>query len=88
MADFFDNKEKEFTAVPLENEEERADPFLVKPELLDNTNEDVAILRKKGYGGDDHSDPASINIPIPASKYDKVKYHEWGSISNTCYQQS
>ena len=31
MADFFDNTEEEYTEVPMENEEERADLLLVTP---------------------------------------------------------
>ena len=45
-------------------------------------------MRKEGYGVDDDNDPAPENIPTPAAKDDKVKYHEWGSRSNICYRQS
>ena len=58
MADFFDNTEEESTSVPVENEEEGADPSLVIPELSDNTNEDVARLRKDVYGVDDNNSPS------------------------------
>ena len=47
----------------VENEEEGADTQLVTPELSDNTNKDVARLRKEGYGVDDDNDPAPENIP-------------------------
>ena len=59
MADLFNNTEDESTAVLVENEEEGADPSLVTPELPDNTNKDVAILRKEGYRVDDdnNTDP-------------------------------
>ena len=46
MADFLDNMEEESMAVPVENEEEGADPLLVTPELSDNTNKDLARLMK------------------------------------------
>ena len=55
--------------------EEGADPSLVTPELSDNINEDVARLRKGGYGVDDDTDPSLENIPTPAAKDDKVTYH-------------
>ena len=82
MANFFDNTEEEYTAVPVENEKEGADPLLVTPELSDNTNKDVAISRKEGYGVDNGNDPAPENIPTSAAKDDKVTYHEWVSRSN------
>ena len=85
MADFFDNTEEEYTAVPAENGEEGADPSLVTPELLDNTKEDVAIFRKERYRVDNNNDPAPENIPTPAAKDDKVMYHEWGSRLNIWY---
>ena len=62
------------------------DPSLVTPKLSDNTNKDTARFRKEGYRVDDDNDPAPENIPTPATKDDKVMYHEWGSISNICYQ--
>ena len=62
--------------------------MLVTPELSDNTNEGVARLRKEGYGVDDDKDPSPVNIPTPATKYDEVTYHEWGSRSNICYRRS
>ena len=62
--------------------------MLVTPELPDNTNKDVAILRKEGYGVDDDNDPAPKNVPTPDAKDDEVMYHEWGSRSNICYLQS
>ena len=88
VADLFDNTEEESTAVPVENEEEGADPSLVTQELSDNTNEDVARFKKEGNGVDDDNNPAPENIPTPAAKDDKVTYHEWGSRSNICYRQS
>ena len=88
MGDFFDNTEEEYTSVPVGNEEEVADPLLFTPELSDNTNKDVARLRKEGYGVDENNGPASENIPTPDAKDNKVTYHEWGSRSNICYQQS
>ena len=62
--------------------------MLVTPELSDNTNKDVARLRKEGYGVDDDNDPAPENIPTPAEKDEEIKYHEWGSRSNICYWRS
>ena len=84
----FDNTEEESTSVPVENEEEGADPSLVTPELSDNTNEDVARLRKDGYRVDDSNDPALENIPTSAARNDEVTHHEWRSRSNICYRQS
>ena len=75
-------------AVPVGNEEEGADPLLVTPELSDNTNKDVTISRKEGYGVDNGNDPAPENIPTPAAKNEEVTYHEWGYRSNICYQRS
>ena len=49
-------------------------------------NEDVTRMRKDGYGVD--NGPVPENIPTPAAKDDEVTYHEWGSISNICYQIS
>ena len=63
------------------------DPLLVTPELSDNTNEDVAILRKGGYGVDEDNDPAPKNIPTPAVKDDEVTHHEWVSRSNISDQR-
>ena len=88
MDDFFHITEEESMAVQVENEEKGADPLLVTPELSDNTNKYVAILRKEGYGVDNDNDPAPENTPTPVAKYDKVTYHEWGSRSNICYQRS
>ena len=85
VANFFDKTEEESTAVPVENEEEGADPSLVTPELSDNTNEDVVRLRREGYKVDNDNDPAPENIPTPAAKDDKFMYHEWGYRSNICY---
>ena len=45
-------------SVPVENEEEGADPSMATSELSDNTNEDVATLRKEGYRVDENNDPA------------------------------
>ena len=75
-------------AVLVENEEEGVDPSLVTPELSDDMNEDVARMRKEGYGVDDDNDPAPENITTPAAKDDEVTYHEWGSRSNICYRRS
>ena len=58
VANFFDNTEEESTAVPVEKEEEGADTLLVTPELLDNTNKNVEILRKEGYGVDNNNNSA------------------------------
>ena len=88
MAGFFDNTEEESTAVPVEKEEEELDPSLVTTELSENTNEDVARLRKDGYGVDNNNDPAPENIPTPSAKDDEVTYHEWGYRSNICYRRS
>ena len=85
MDNFPDNMEEEYMELPVENEEEGADTSLVTPELSDNTNEDVVILRKEGYVVDDDNDPAPENIPTPAAKDDKIMYHEWGSRSIICY---
>ena len=75
-------------AVTVEKEEEVADTSLVTSALSDNMNEDVARLRKEGYGVDNDNKPAPENIPTPAAKDDKVTYHEWGSRSNICYRRS
>ena len=64
------------------------DLLLITPELSDNTNKDVAILRKEGYRVDEDNGPAPENIPTPAAKDDKVTYHEWGSRSNIRYRKS
>ena len=69
----------------MKNEEEGADPLLVTPELSDNTNEDVARLRKDEYRVHDDNFPAPENIPTPAANDYEVTYHEWGSRSNICY---
>ena len=73
--------------VPVENEEEVGNTSLVTPELSYNMNEDVARLRKEGYGVYDDNNPGPENIPTPAAKDYKVVYHEWGSRSNICYRQ-
>ena len=57
MADFFYNTEEEYTEVPVENEEEGAYHSLVTPELSDNTNNGVAILRKDEYRVKNNNDP-------------------------------
>jgi len=88
VADFFNNTEEESTAVAVENGEEKAETSLVTPDLSDNTNKDVARLRKEGYGVDDDNNPAPKNIPTPAAKDDEVTYHEWGSRPNVCYRRS
>ena len=88
MTYFFDNTEEESTAVPVENEEEGADPLPVIPEVSDNKNEDVARLRKDGYRVNNDNDPSPENIPTPAAKDGKVTYYEWGSRSNICYRRS
>ena len=49
-------------------------------------NDDVARLRKEGYGVDNDNDPAPENIPTPAAKDDEDKYHEWRSRSNIFYR--
>ena len=49
--------------------------MLVTPEISDNTNKDVAILRKDGYGVDENKNPSPENIPTPSAKNDKVMYH-------------
>ena len=58
MADFFDNAEEEYTAVPVEDEEEGVYSSLVTPEISDNTNKNVEILRKEGYGVDNNNNSA------------------------------
>ena len=72
----------------MKNKKKVADTSLVTLELSDNTNEDVARLRKDGYGVDNNNDPAPENITTPAAKYKRVTYNEWGSRSNIYYQQS
>ena len=67
--------EEESTAVPLENQEEEADPSLVTPKLSDNKNKYVTRLSKEGYRVDNNNDPAPENIPTPAAKDDEVMYH-------------
>ena len=53
--------------------------------MSDNTNKDVARMRKDGYGVDYDNDPDPKNIPTPAAKDEEVTYHELGSTSNICY---
>ena len=88
MAGLFDNTEEESTVLPVENEEEGADPLLVTPELSDNMNEDIARLRKEEYKVDNDNYPSTENVPTSAAKDDEVTYHEWVSRSNICYQRS
>ena len=63
MADFFYNTEEEYTEVPVENEEEGAYHSLVTPELSDNTNNGVAILRKDEYRVKNDNDPVPEKTP-------------------------
>ena len=72
MADFSNKTKEESTSVPVENEE----PSLFTLEMSDNTNEDVKILRKEGYGVYGNNDPAPENIPTHAAKDDKVTYND------------
>ena len=74
--------------VPVKNEEEGSDPSLVTPELSDNTNKNVARLRKEVYRVDDDNYSPPENIPTPAAKYYKITYHEWVSRLNICYRRS
>ena len=73
VADIFDNTEEEYKAVPVGNEDEGVDTFLVTPKISDNTNNDTARFRKEVYGVDND------NNPTPAANDDEVTYHEWVS---------
>ena len=49
--------------------------MLVTLELSDNTNKDVAILRKEECGVEDNNNPAPKNIPTPDAMIPRmIKY--------------